>query len=158
MEPAPNGVWGLPKEMYDQISGYGPDVEKNRAEGRKIMEKLGYGPDNKLKLKVSTRNHLLYRDPAVFEKWYKLPHSCPDLAAKAAYGLVELNRDAIRNASIVGNPGCYPTTMQLGYYPLLKAGNTLGIALTATQKQQLIAFLGTLTDETYLTNPAYAEF
>ena len=51
--------------MYDQISGYGPDVEKNRAEGRKIMEKLGYGPDNKLKLKVSTRNHLLYRDPAV---------------------------------------------------------------------------------------------
>lgn len=65
MEPAPNGVWGLPKEMYDQISGYGPDVERNRAEGRKIMEKLGYGPDNKLKLKVSTRNHLLYRDPAV---------------------------------------------------------------------------------------------
>ena len=55
-------------------------------------------------------------------KWYKLPHSCPDLAAKAAYGLVELNRDAIRNASIVGNPGCYLTTMQLGYYPLLKAG------------------------------------
>ncbi|TAJ88101.1 ABC transporter substrate-binding protein [Reyranella sp.] len=65
MEPAPNGVWGLPKEMYDQIAGYGPDVEKNRAEGREIMKKLGYGPDNKLKLKVSTRNHLLYRDPAV---------------------------------------------------------------------------------------------
>jgi N-acetyl-gamma-glutamyl-phosphate reductase len=63
-----------------------------------------------------------FKDLAVFEKWYKLPHSCPDLAAKAAYGLVELNRDAIRNASIVGNPGCYPTTMQLGYYPLLKAG------------------------------------
>ena len=63
-----------------------------------------------------------FKDLSVFEKWYKLPHSCPDLAAKAAYGLVELNRDAIRNASIVGNPGCYPTTMQLGYYPLLKAG------------------------------------
>ncbi len=63
-----------------------------------------------------------FKDLAVFEKWYKLPHGCPDLAAKAAYGLVELNRDAIRNASIVGNPGCYPTTMQLGFYPLLKAG------------------------------------
>jgi peptide/nickel transport system substrate-binding protein len=65
MEPGPNGVWGLPKELYDQVSGYGPDVAKNRAEGRAIMEKLGYGPNNKLKLKVSTRNHLLYRDPAV---------------------------------------------------------------------------------------------
>ncbi len=63
-----------------------------------------------------------FKDLAVFEKWYKLPHSCPNLAATAAYGLVELNRDAIRNASIVGNPGCYPTTMQLGFYPLLKAG------------------------------------
>jgi peptide/nickel transport system substrate-binding protein len=65
MEPAPNGVWGLPKEMLAEVKGYGPDVEKNRAEGREIMKKLGYGPDNKLKLKVSTRNHLLYRDPAV---------------------------------------------------------------------------------------------
>ncbi len=63
-----------------------------------------------------------FKDLAVFEQWYKLPHTCPDLAAKAAYGLVELNRDAIKSAQIVGNPGCYPTTMQLGYYPLLKAG------------------------------------
>jgi len=63
-----------------------------------------------------------FKDLSVFEKWYKLPHSCPDLAAEAAYGLVELNRDAIRKARIVGNPGCYPTTMQLGFHPLLKAG------------------------------------
>ena len=63
-----------------------------------------------------------FKDLAVFEQWYKLSHSCPDLAAEAAYGLVELNRDAIKNARIVGNPGCYPTTMQLGFHPLLKAG------------------------------------
>ncbi len=63
-----------------------------------------------------------FKDLSVFEQWYKLPHTCPDLAAKAAYGLVELNRDAIKSAQIVGNPGCYPTTMQLGYFPLLKAG------------------------------------
>ena len=63
-----------------------------------------------------------FKDLAVFEQWYKLPHSCPNLAAKAAYGLVELNREAIKSAPIVGNPGCYPTTMQLGYFPLLKAG------------------------------------
>ena len=62
-----------------------------------------------------------FKDLAVFEQWYKLPHSCPDLAAEAAYGLVELNRDAIKKARIVGNPGCYPTTMQLGFQPLLKA-------------------------------------
>ena len=65
MEPAPNGVWGLPKELYDTVPGYGPDVKKNREEAREIMKKAGYGPDNRLKLKVSTRNHLLYRDPAV---------------------------------------------------------------------------------------------
>ena len=63
-----------------------------------------------------------FKDLAVFEQWYKMPHACPDLAATAAYGLVELNREAIKSANIVGNPGCYPTTMQLGYYPLLKAG------------------------------------
>jgi N-acetyl-gamma-glutamyl-phosphate reductase len=62
------------------------------------------------------------QDTAVFEKWYKMPHSCPDLLKEAAYGLVELNRDAIRKARIVGNPGCYPTTMQLGLAPLLNAG------------------------------------
>jgi N-acetyl-gamma-glutamyl-phosphate reductase len=62
------------------------------------------------------------QDTSVFEKWYKMPHSCPDLLKEAAYGLVELNRDAIRKARIVGNPGCYPTTMQLGLAPLLAAG------------------------------------
>ena len=59
---------------------------------------------------------------AVFEKWYKIDHTCPDLLEEAAYGLAELNRDAIKGARLVANPGCYPTTMQLGYYPLLKAG------------------------------------
>lgn len=62
------------------------------------------------------------QDIASFEKWYKIPHSCPELLKEAAYGLVELNRDAIRKARIVGNPGCYPTTMQLGLAPLLQAG------------------------------------
>ncbi|QRX83901.1 N-acetyl-gamma-glutamyl-phosphate reductase [Glaciimonas sp. PAMC28666] len=62
------------------------------------------------------------QDTAVFEKWYKLSHSCPDLLKEAVYGLPELNRAAIKGARIVGNPGCYPTTMQLGLAPLLKAG------------------------------------
>lgn len=62
------------------------------------------------------------QDTAVFEKWYKMAHSCPDLLKEAAYGLVELNREAIKKARLVGNPGCYPTTIQLGLAPLLKAG------------------------------------
>ncbi len=62
------------------------------------------------------------QDIAVFEKWYKMPHSCPELLKEAAYGLPELNRENIRKARLIGNPGCYPTTMQLGYAPLLKAG------------------------------------
>jgi N-acetyl-gamma-glutamyl-phosphate reductase len=62
------------------------------------------------------------RDAALFEKWYKLAHACPDLLAEAVYGLPEFNRDAIRKARIVGNPGCYPTSMQLGLVPLLEAG------------------------------------
>ena len=62
------------------------------------------------------------KDTAQFEKWYGMPHSCPDILAEAVYGLPEIRRDAIRQARVVGNPGCYPTTMQLGFYPLVKAG------------------------------------
>lgn len=60
------------------------------------------------------------QDTAVFEKWYKLAHTCTDTLKESAYGLTELNRERIKTARLVGNPGCYPTTMQLGLYPLLK--------------------------------------
>jgi N-acetyl-gamma-glutamyl-phosphate reductase len=62
------------------------------------------------------------KDPAVFEKWYGMPHTCPDLLAESVYGLPEMNREAIRKARIVGNPGCYPTAVQLGFLPLVEAG------------------------------------
>ena len=62
------------------------------------------------------------KDTAVFEKWYGMPHTCPDLLAESVYGLPEVNRDAIRKARIVGNPGCYPTAVQLGFLPLIEAG------------------------------------
>jgi peptide/nickel transport system substrate-binding protein len=65
MLPAPAGLWSMPKEMLETIPGYGPDVEANRAEARKLMEKAGYGPDKHLQVKVSTRNIPVYRDPAV---------------------------------------------------------------------------------------------
>jgi N-acetyl-gamma-glutamyl-phosphate reductase len=62
------------------------------------------------------------KDTAVFERWYKMPHACPDLLEVSVYGLPEVNREAIRKARIVGNPGCYPTAVQLGFLPLLEAG------------------------------------
>ncbi|MDR2243996.1 MAG: N-acetyl-gamma-glutamyl-phosphate reductase [Burkholderiales bacterium] len=62
------------------------------------------------------------QDLAEFERWYKMPHACPHLLKEAVYGLPEVNRDAIRQARIVGNPGCYPTAVQLGFLPLLEAG------------------------------------
>jgi peptide/nickel transport system substrate-binding protein len=61
----PEGIWGMPAELMQKLPGYDPDVEKNRTEARKIMESAGYGPGNRLKLKVSTRNIPPYRDPAV---------------------------------------------------------------------------------------------
>ncbi len=65
MLPGPEGVWGMPKDMVTTMLGYDPDVAKRRAEARKIMEGLGYGPNRMLKVKVSTRNTATYRDPAV---------------------------------------------------------------------------------------------
>ena len=65
------------------------------------------------------------RDTAVFEKWYGMPHSCPDLLEEAVYGLPEVNREAIKSARLIGLPGCYPTSMQLGYAPLLAQGKPL---------------------------------
>lgn len=60
------------------------------------------------------------RNPRAYETWYQTSHPCPDLLAKAVYGLPELHRDAIRSASLVASPGCYPTAAILSLYPLAK--------------------------------------
>lgn len=62
------------------------------------------------------------KDIPVWEQWYGMQHTSPEWVAKAAYGLPEMNRDAIRDAQLVANPGCYPTAVQLGFLPLLEAG------------------------------------
>jgi len=65
LQPPPGGQWGLPPEILRTLPGYGLDVEKNRAEARQIMQKLGYGADRRLNIKVSTRDTPSYRDPSV---------------------------------------------------------------------------------------------
>lgn len=62
------------------------------------------------------------KDVAVWEKWYGLSHSSPGLITEAVYGLPEINRAAIHQASLIACPGCYPTAVQLGFLPLLEAG------------------------------------
>jgi N-acetyl-gamma-glutamyl-phosphate reductase len=58
------------------------------------------------------------RDVANYEQWYNVKHRAPDLVGRAVYGLPELHRAAIKGAQLVGNPGCYPTSVILGLYPL----------------------------------------
>ncbi|HZU78018.1 MAG TPA: N-acetyl-gamma-glutamyl-phosphate reductase, partial [Dehalococcoidia bacterium] len=61
------------------------------------------------------------KDPAVYQRWYRRPHACPELLAEAVYGIPELRRHEIARARLVGNPGCYPTAVLLGLLPLLEA-------------------------------------
>ena len=62
------------------------------------------------------------KDVPDWERWYNAKHAAPGLVAEAVYGLPELQREAIRDARLIANPGCYPTAVQLGFMPLLEAG------------------------------------
>jgi len=74
-----------------------------------------------------------FKDPQVYEQWYKSPHASPELLADAAYGLTEFKRGEVRRAQIVGNPGCYPTAALLATLPLLQSGKvrTNGVIVDA---------------------------
>jgi len=74
------------------------------------------------------------KNPAIWETWYGMPHTCPELLSDAVYGLPEVNRAAIRGASIVANPGCYPTAVQLGFLPLIEQGLIRSSGLIADAK------------------------
>lgn len=71
------------------------------------------------------------KDPALWEKWYGIPHACPELLAESVYGLPEVNREQVKKARLIANPGCYPTAVQLGFLPLMEQG--------LVDSQQLIA-------------------
>ncbi|VAW68283.1 N-acetyl-gamma-glutamyl-phosphate reductase [hydrothermal vent metagenome] len=60
------------------------------------------------------------KDTASWQQWYGMAHACPQILAEAVYGLPELNREAIKQARIVANPGCYPTAVSLGFMPLIE--------------------------------------
>ena len=73
------------------------------------------------------------KDTTEFEKWYGMPHQCPDILAEAVYGLAEINREKIKTARVVGLAGCYPTSVQLGFAPLISPKLTGGKKLIDTK-------------------------
>ena len=73
------------------------------------------------------------KDTQVFEQWYGMPHQCPDILEEAIYGLAEINREQIKKARVVGLAGCYPTSVQLGFAPLLSPKSTKGKKLIDAQ-------------------------
>lgn len=62
------------------------------------------------------------KDVATYEKWYGIEHKSPQFIEEAVYGLCEINREQIKGARLIANPGCYPTCSTLSIYPLLKEG------------------------------------
>jgi N-acetyl-gamma-glutamyl-phosphate reductase len=82
-------------------------VKKALSMGIKVID---LGADYRLKCK------------GIYEEWYGVEHTCQELLEGAVYGLVELNREAIRKAELIANPGCYPTASILATAPLLKLG------------------------------------
>ncbi len=101
------------------------------------------------------------KDAAEWAQWYGMPHACPDLLDEAVYGLPEMNREMIRNARLVANPGCYPTAVQLGFLPLLERGLVDAGSLVADAKSGVSgagrkAAVGSLLCETSESFKAYA--
>lgn len=74
------------------------------------------------------------QSPADFEKWYQQPHAVPELCQQAVFGLTEIYRDSIKDAQLVANPGCYPTSMLLPLIPLFKAGLPISEPLIVDSK------------------------
>ncbi len=76
---------------------------------------------NKVKI-IDLSADFRIKDVKVYEKWYGLEHKSPQFIDEAVYGLCEINREKIRGARLIANPGCYTTCSILSFYPLLKEG------------------------------------
>lgn len=97
------------------------------------------------------------KDVPLWEQWYGIPHQSPELVEQAVYGLPEVNRAHIASANLVACPGCYPTSIQLGFLPLLEAGcidsgnliANAGSGVSGAGRQAKIGNLLTETSENY---------
>jgi N-acetyl-gamma-glutamyl-phosphate reductase len=101
------------------------------------------------------------KDVAEWSRWYDMTHASPDLLAEAVYGLPEVNHEAIKKARLIACPGCYPTSVQLGFLPLLEQGWIDASHLIADVKSGVSgagrkAELATLMSETGESFKAYS--
>lgn len=101
------------------------------------------------------------KDVAEWSHWYGMEHACPELLEEAVYGLPEVNREAIKKARLIACPGCYPTSVQLGFLPLLEKGLVDASHLIADVKSGVSgagrkAELATLMSETGESFKAYS--
>ncbi len=101
------------------------------------------------------------KNPSLWEKWYGEPHLCPNLIEEAVYGLPEINREEVKSARLLANPGCYPTATQLGFLPLVEEGLISLDGLIADVKSGVSgagrsAQVSTLMSETGESFKAYA--
>ena len=102
-----------------------------------------------------------FKDVDVWSQWYGMEHACPELLEEAVYGLPEINRELIKKARLVGNPGCYPTAVILGLLPLIKSGKIDLTDIIADTKSGISgagrqANVGTLLSEAGESFKAYA--
>jgi len=100
------------------------------------------------------------KDVPNWEKWYGMPHTCPDAVAEAVYGLPEVYREQVKAARLVANPGCYPTAVQLGFFPLIEKGlidpaNLIADAKSGVSGAGRKAAVGALMCETSESFKAY---
>ncbi len=101
------------------------------------------------------------KDAGLWSHWYGLQHACPELLEEAVYGLPEVNREQIKNASLIACPGCYPTAVQLGLLPLLKhklvdPGSLIADVKSGVSGAGRKASMGTLLCEVSENMKAYA--
>jgi len=94
---------------------------------------------------------------AVWEKWYKVKHAAPELLPQAVYGLPEVNREKIKRAQLVANPGCYPTAIQLGLLPLVETG-AVDVAHLIADAKSGVSGAGRRTEEHLLFSEASDNF
>ena len=120
--------------VYPNLAGYctkecvAGDISKIVAESDVIFVALPHGHAVEVAKKADAQGKKLidlgadfrFDDGAIYEKWYKVAHGDHELLSKSVYGLPEINRAEIKEASIIGNPGCYPTSVILGLAPALQ--------------------------------------
>ncbi len=104
----------------DEVTGARADVVCFCTPDGVAMDRVGTFLDRGIRV-VDVSSDFRFDDPDVYTSWYKRPHTAPSLLSSAVYGIPELNRERIRTAVLVGNPGCYPTGVILGLVPLLEA-------------------------------------